>query len=321
MDTGWSITLRSGSMSPVTRAEIDPTRFVTKFASVRGVRLAYVHEGTGGVPIVLAHGWPESKRIFWRVIEPLVDAGFEVIVPDLRGFGESEPGDFGDTVACAFDLIELMRLLEHEHYVVAGGDAGGPVVQEMALRSPSAINRMVLFNSPLPIDKVAMSHLRTRPAKEAADYFFRQGLAADELARELRTEAERIRYVSAFYGSRFWAHPGAFDSEAIAFHAAPFGDSATLRSSFRFYESSFSKAAQSEPPMLRMNPDTKTLVLFGPSDHVLYPDFDRMAALVFPNHVGPFLLRDCGHFVPWEAAHAFVTATTMFCSDLLVSHP
>jgi hypothetical protein len=29
---------------------------------------------------------------------------------------------------------------------------------------------------------------------------------------------------------------------------------------------------------------------------VIYPAFDRMAAKVFPNHVGPFLLRDCGHF-------------------------
>ena len=49
------------------------------------------------------------------------------------------------------------------------------------------------------------------------------------------------------------------------------------------------------------------LILFGASDHVIYPDFDRMAAVVFPNHVGPFLLRDCGHFVPWEAPHALVS--------------
>jgi len=45
-----------------------------------------------------------------------------------------------------------------------------------------------------------------------------------------------------------------------------------------------------------------------------------MAALVFPDHVGPFLLRDCGHFVPWEAARAFASGTTAFCSDLLALH-
>jgi len=42
-----------------------------------------------------------------------------------------------------------------------------------------------------------------------------------------------------------------------------------------------------------------------------------MAAVVFGDHVGPFLLRDCGHFVPWEAPHALVSGTIAFCSDLL----
>jgi hypothetical protein len=53
--------------------------------AARGFRQVYVHEGRGGVPIVLVHGWPESKRLYWRVIAPLAGAGFEVIVPDLRG--------------------------------------------------------------------------------------------------------------------------------------------------------------------------------------------------------------------------------------------
>ena len=60
----------------------------------------------------------------------------------------------------------------------------------------------------------------------------------------------------------------------------------------------------------------RTLILFGTSDHVLYPDFDRMAAMTFPNHVGPYLLRDCGHFVPWEAPHALVSGIRTFCRDL-----
>jgi hypothetical protein len=50
---------------------------------------------------------------------------------------------------------------------------------------------------------------------------------------------------------------------------------------------------------------------------VIYPAFDRMAAVIFDKHVGPYLLRDCGHFVPWEAPHALVSGTVAFCSDLL----
>ena len=68
--------------------------------------------------------------------------------------------------------------------------------------------------------------------------------------------------------------------------------------------------------MAAPNP-TPTMLLFGPDDHVIYPDFDRMAAAVFPDRVGPFLLRDCGHFVQWEAAEIFNGAVRSFCADLL----
>jgi pimeloyl-ACP methyl ester carboxylesterase len=42
-----------------------------------------------------------------------------------------------------------------------------------------------------------------------------------------------------------------------------------------------------------------------------------MAEVVFVDRVGPFLLRDCGHFVPWEAPERLVSATVAFCGDLL----
>ena len=53
------------------------------------LELAFVREGIGGYPLLLVHGYPETKRIWWRNIQPLVDAGYEVIVPDLRGHGNS----------------------------------------------------------------------------------------------------------------------------------------------------------------------------------------------------------------------------------------
>jgi pimeloyl-ACP methyl ester carboxylesterase len=307
---------------PSDPADIDASRFPTQFAEVNGVRLAYVRAGAGnGCALLCVHGWPESKRIWWRVIEPLATLGFDVVVPDLRGFGESEPGSYGDTVACATDLLELMRALDIQQYVVAGGDFGGPIIQEMALRNLSGIARMVLFNSPLPLDPVSRERwkaagLNTRPLAGTTDYFFRQGTDADRLASELRSADERRRYIATFYASRLWCHPGAFSTEAIAFHTEPFGAADVLRSSFRTYEASFDATLRSGASVLGPNSSTETLILYGPSDHVLYPDFDRMAALVFDNHVGPFVLRNCGHFVPWEAPHAFVSATATFCRDL-----
>jgi pimeloyl-ACP methyl ester carboxylesterase len=300
---------------------------------VRGFTQAYVHENPGGAgPLLLVHGWPETKRIWWKVIAPLADAGFEVIVPDLRGFGESDvgPDGFHDIPSHARDLYALVHEhLGHDHAVLVGGDLGGPVIQDIALRFDGFATRMVLFNSPLPYDKERMAGMRTRPAREASDYFVRQGTDPDGLANELDTEEKRRRYIAAFYTSRFWAHPGAFitasdvapsgrfgGSATVDFHTEPFADAAKLRASFGGYESVFDDAARSELPLMARNEALETLILFGASDHVLYPDFDRMAAVVFPNHVGPFTLRDCGHFVPWEAATQLTSGIRAFCRDL-----
>ncbi len=296
------------------KPDLDPDRFAAHASEVRGFRQAYVHEGVGGVPLLLVHGWPETKRIWWRVIEPLAAAGFEVIVPDLRGFGQSDvaPDGFADVASHSHDLHALVHdELGHDQVVAVGGDLGGPVIQDLALRFGDFVERMVLFNSPLPYDKARMAGMRTRPAS-AHDYFVRQGTDADALAAELATPDQRRRYIATFYSSRFWAHPGAFDDASIAFHTEPFADGAKLRSSFGAYESTFSEGARREPAMIGPNAHTPTVILFGPSDHVIYPDFDLMAACVFERHVGPFLLRDCGHFVQWEAAHALTTAIAAF---------
>jgi len=312
--------------------DLDPDRFPIHRYDGRGFGQAYVRENPEGVPLLCVHGWPETKRIWWRVIEPLAAAGFEVIVPDLRGFGDSDvaPDGFGDVPSHSRDLHALLTDgLGHDRVVLCGGDLGGPVVQDLALRFPGLVDRLVLFNSPLPYDKERMVGLASRPAREASDYFVRQGLDADGLAADLATPAQRRRYVATFYTSRFWAHPGAFMGDAPApaspfggtdqadFHTEPFGDAGSLRASFKAYESAFDPAQQSEPPSLRRNPDVRALILHGPSDHVIYPAFDEMAAVVFPDHDGPHRLERCGHFVPWERPDALVEHVARFCQDLL----
>lgn len=305
----------------MTAADTDPDRFPVHHFGGRGVDIAYVREGIGGYPLLLVHGWPETMRIWWRMIEPLAAAGYEVIVPDLRGFGRSGVGADGihDVPVHSRDMKALVDELGHAQVTLVGGDLGGVVIQDFALRFPESTDRMVLFNSPLPYD-TTMAHLRTRPPMEVADYFLRQGTDADGLAAELTTPEARERYIVTFYTSRLWAHPGAFLSTAgsdVAFHTAPFADGAKLRASFGGYESVFNEAKRSEPPLLAINPDVEALLLHGQSDHVIYPDFDRMAEIVFPDHVGPFLLRDCGHFVQWEAAAILTSAIKAFCRDRL----
>ncbi len=291
-------------------------RYTIEFANPRGFQQAFVHEGLGGTPILLVHGWPETKRIWWRNVDVLAGAGFEVVAPDLRGFGDSDvgPDGFHDVASHSKDLYALVHdHLGFESVIVVGGDLGGPVIQDLSLRYPGFVERMVLFNSPLPFDKEKMAGMNTRPAREASDYFLRQGTDPDGLAAELATPEMRRRYIATFYTSRFWGHPGAFESAAVDFMTEPWADGAKVRASFGAYESTFNASARAEPTAMATPNPTPTMILFGPSDHVLYPDFDLMAAQVFPNHIGPFLLRDSGHFVQWEAAHALNSAIIAWC--------
>jgi pimeloyl-ACP methyl ester carboxylesterase len=292
--------------------------FTTHHALVNDTDIAYWHERSERATKVLVcvHGWPESKRIFSRVVQPFCDAGFDVVVPDLRGFGESglAPDGFYDVVTHARDIEALVfDHLGYQSVVLVGGDLGGPVIQEMALRNQSRVERMVLFNSPLPMDKERMAGMRTRPPIEVMDYFIRQGTDADALVSELDTEDKRADYIAAFYSTRLWAHPGAFNTEDIAWHVEPFRDAQKLRASFTNYESAFDATKRSEKPLYGRNTVTPTLILFGTSDHVIYPDFDLMAATVFDIHVGPIRIENCGHFVPWEAAEEFIFRTVGFC--------
>jgi pimeloyl-ACP methyl ester carboxylesterase len=284
-------------------------------ARLRDLDVAYLREGVGGRPLLLIHGWPETKRIWYRNVAPLAAAGFEVIVPDLRGFGDTSvaPDGFYDLAAHSRDLYALVHdELGHGRVCVAGGDLGGAVLQDFSARFPGFVERQVVFNAPLPYLKDEHAGLRTRPPLEAADYFLRQGTDADGLAAELRAPEERRRYIAAFYGSRFWGSPGAFTPEAVDFMTEPFADAEKLRAGWGNYESALRTRPVSEPPMLAKN-STPTLILFGPDDHVIYPDFDRMAAKVFPEHVGPFAVRGAGHFLQWEAAHLLNQTIRYFC--------
>src|SRR3954451_1680548 len=132
----------------------DATAFEVRRADVRGVDLAYLREGEGGFPLVLLHGWPETKRIWARNVQPLADAGFEVIVPDMRGFGDSglAADGFYDVAAESRDMEALVHgELGHSRVITCGGDLGGVVLQDMALRFPGVVVRQVMFNTVLPV--------------------------------------------------------------------------------------------------------------------------------------------------------------------------
>jgi pimeloyl-ACP methyl ester carboxylesterase len=276
--------------------------------------LAYDHAGQGGKPLLLLHGWPETRRIWERNVEPLADAGFEVIAPDLRGFGDSPlaPDDRYDVAAHSSDAAELVRGLGHERIVVCAGDLGGVVAQDLSLRFDGLVERLCLFNTIPPLLEGGPPPV-PRSTRMAADYFIRQSKDADGLAAELDTPDKRRRYVATFYGSRFWAAPGSFTREDVDRMTEPFADADRFRASIANYEYAGGPRQAPEPPrMLEPNP-TPTLILYGPEDHVIMPDFPQRMEAAFPNRAGTFVVQGAGHFLQWERADVLNGALRWLC--------
>ena len=299
----------------------DPAAFPVQRTEVRdGVELAFLRHGFDGVPLLLVHGWPETKRIWWRNVAPLAEAGFEVIVPDLRGFGDSglAPDGFYDLAAHARDLHALVQdVLGHERCVAAGGDLGGGVIQDLGLRFEGFVERQCLFNTVLPLipeqyEQAGLPSVPGREMRQAADYFIRQGRDADALAAELDSPERRRRYIAGFYGHRFWASPGAFDPGEVSFMTEPFADPDRLRASFGNYESAMGTRELSEPPRFFEPSPVPTLALYGPDDHVIWRDFPERCEVVFSELIGPFVVPRAGHFLQWERADLFNRALAHF---------
>jgi pimeloyl-ACP methyl ester carboxylesterase len=309
--------LGSGSVP----ADLDPQRFEVHRSRVRDVEIAYLREGDGGFPLVLLHGWPETKRIWWRNIQPLAAAGFEVIVPDLRGFGDSglAADDAYDVVTHAGDVHALVtEVLGHDRCVACGGDLGGVVCQDLALRYEGFVARQVLFNTippmlPREYQEAGIPPDIPRETRMAADYFVRQGTDADGLALELDTPEKRRRYVAEMYGPRFWAAPGAFTPADVEFHVEPFDDAGSFRASLAIYEYAMGSRRFEEPPRLRERSSVPTLAMYGPEDHVIPRTFPRQMEVAFTECIGPFTVEGAGHFLQWEQPEKLNQAIRYFC--------
>lgn len=102
-------------------------------AIINGVKLGYEDIGSGPV-VVLIHGFPLRREMWRPQVEPLVDAGYRVILPDLRGFGESEVGLAASMDDYADDLVALLDFLDIDKAVAGGMSMGGYVLLNLLER-------------------------------------------------------------------------------------------------------------------------------------------------------------------------------------------
>jgi len=129
--------------------EIDNVTFSHHMASVNGIQLHYVIGGKGD-PVVFLHGWPQTWYE-WHHVIPVLAKNYTVIVPDLRGLGDSSKPLTGyDGNTTAEDVYQLVSQLGFNKIFLAAHDIGSQTAYSYAATHPNNVSKLVIMEFAFP---------------------------------------------------------------------------------------------------------------------------------------------------------------------------
>jgi len=135
---------------------------------INDIELAYTRRGKG-IPLVLLHGFPLDHHL-WDEIAPLLEDTFDLILPDLRGFGESTTVDAPYTMDdYASDMAGLLDQLGIQKAAVAGHSMGGYVALAFAKLYPERVSGLALISSQVLADPPDRKEGRYKSAADVAE--------------------------------------------------------------------------------------------------------------------------------------------------------
>ena len=158
--------------------------------AANGIEQFMLEQGEGPL-VLLCHGWPELSYSWRHQIQPLAQAGFRVVAPDMRGFGRtSAPADVSaysifDTVG---DMVALVAALGEKQAVIIGHDWGAPVAWHAALFRPDMFTAVAGLSVPPPFRGRArpLESLRANGITNFYwQYFQTPGVAEAEFERDV----------------------------------------------------------------------------------------------------------------------------------------
>ncbi|MGB3828877.1 MAG: alpha/beta hydrolase [Ornithinimicrobium sp.] len=144
--------------------------------TVNGVQLEVFEAGrhNAGKPIVLCHGWPDLAFTWRHQVPVLVDAGYHVIAPNQRGYGNStRPAQVTayDVEQLSGDLVALLDHYSYEDATFIGHDWGAMVVWSLALLHPQRVNKVICLSLPYPV-RGEVPWLEFMETVLGSDYYF-----------------------------------------------------------------------------------------------------------------------------------------------------
>ncbi len=297
-------------------AKLDPTThgFEALRLKANGINIHLARAGRGR-PLLLLHGWPE----FWLTWAPCMrrlQDRFQLLAPDLRGFGATDKPSGGPSRAAgpevhAADLLGLLERLGTARVGLVAHDVGAFVAQALARQHPDRIAGLFFFNCPYP--GIGRRWAEADHLIEIWYQSFHQMPWAAELVGSSRQACRT--YIGHFL--RHWAHdPHAFDADLEAW-VDNFMRPGNLQGGFDWYASvAQARAAvirEEVPPLPQITLPTR--IMWGRHDPILKAEWvDRLGEFFRDPEIT--IAEDAGHFVHYETPDAAAAAIAAFFEEV-----
>ncbi|MBW0101394.1 alpha/beta fold hydrolase [Pseudonocardia sp. KRD-291] len=266
------------------------------------VTLSVLDEGSGPA-VLLLHGWPDRALMWEHQIRALAAAGYRVIAPDLRGFGDSDRPEGVEQYTLrrtAGDVLALADALGVEEFALAGHDWGASLGWAVATFS-ERVSRYAAFS---------VGH----PGAFRSAGLEQKSLSWYMLWFQFPGVAESVLPADDWALLRSWAHPGAApDDPAAARQVADLSRPGALTASLNWYRANIDPATfvgVEPPPLPRIS--RPVFGVWSSADMALTEEqMTRSAEFVD----GPFTYRrvdDVGHWIPVEAPERTAELLTEF---------
>jgi pimeloyl-ACP methyl ester carboxylesterase len=262
-----------------------------RYADLGDVRLHYVEAGEGPL-VLLLHGFPQFWYQWRHQIPALVEAGFKVVAPDMRGYNLSDkpPGVRAYRVELlARDVERLILACGERTATVVGHDWGAIVAWVAAMRHPGCVERLVILNVPHPA-RFLDGLLSPRQLLRSSYIFFFQ---IPRLPEEVICAGDFALLRSAL--RRDLVRTGAFAAEDIERYVRALARPGALTATLNYYRALLRNPGETRALLKRI--EAPVLVIWGERDRFLSRRLAEPPRLWVPNLLRVERLQDASHWV------------------------
>jgi pimeloyl-ACP methyl ester carboxylesterase len=273
----------------------------SRFVEIEGVRVHYQEAGAAHAPpLLLIHGFCASNFVWNETLEPLAEAGFRVIAPDLIGFGFSGKPSGGEYTfeMQARMICGLMDAIGVERATLVGSSYGGAVAAVCALDHAARVTRLVLVGSVSNDDVPRRVWLRLAASP-----------VVGEMISPVLLDARRLvkRHLRRTYAAQ---NNFLLEEDRITAHQRPLLAANTHRAILRTLRRWSAGRIELEAARIRQ----PTLLVWGAHDReVPLKSGERLHELIEGSRLVVF--PDCGHLPQEERPQEFASLVAEFCRD------